>query len=171
MELIVVFSTILLSNYFLVAIGLDRDGDGMCLMCATLVVVCVWWCRHGGGMRRRRGRMDECLRCVLLIHYSCWWYCIDVPLWWWLVEVGVLVFPHGDVWWCFCTWGWLLWLLIWCCWLLSNSYFLIRLGEGNLIPEELIFSLHATGWFILSAVVLADKCNFMNDRITSTDHI
>ena len=41
MELIVVFSTILQSNYFLVAIGLDRDGDGMCLMCAALVVVCV----------------------------------------------------------------------------------------------------------------------------------
>ena len=44
MELIV---TILLSNYFLVvAIGLGRDG--------VLFDVC----RHGGGMRRRRGRME-----------------------------------------------------------------------------------------------------------------
>ena len=41
MELIVVFSTILLSNYFLVDIGLGQGGDGMCLMCAALVVVCV----------------------------------------------------------------------------------------------------------------------------------
>ena len=41
MELIVVFSTILLLNYFFVAIGLDRDGDGMCLMCAALVEVYV----------------------------------------------------------------------------------------------------------------------------------
>jgi hypothetical protein len=47
----IVFSTILLSNYFLViAIGLNRDGDGMFDVC-----------RNDGGMRRRRGRMDECL--------------------------------------------------------------------------------------------------------------
>ncbi len=47
MELIVVFSTILLSNYFLVvAIGLGRDGE-------ILFDVC----RHGGGMRQIRGRM------------------------------------------------------------------------------------------------------------------
>ena len=46
------------------------------------------------------------------------------------------------------------------------------LGEGNLIQEELIFfSSSPPVRFILSAVVLADKCNFMNDRITSMDHI
>ena len=41
MELIVVISTILLSNYFLVDIGLGQGGDGMCLMmCAAMMVVC-----------------------------------------------------------------------------------------------------------------------------------
>jgi len=38
--LIVVFSTMLLSNYFfvLLCIGLGRHGDGIVLMCAVMVV-------------------------------------------------------------------------------------------------------------------------------------
>jgi len=56
MELIVVFSTIFLSNYFLVvAIGFGRDEDGMFDVC-----------RNSGDMRRRRGRMDECLLMMVL---------------------------------------------------------------------------------------------------------
>ena len=38
MELIVVFSTMLLSNYFLVIIGLGLHGVGIVLMCAVMVV-------------------------------------------------------------------------------------------------------------------------------------
>ena len=76
MELIVVFSTILQSNYFLVAIGLDRDGDGIVLMCAYVVVsgdvavvlrmfVAVSSFHnvdcHVIMRRHRGGGMDECL--------------------------------------------------------------------------------------------------------------
>lgn len=116
-------------------------------------MVCVWcvppwwWyvfddvCRHDGGMRRRRGRMDECL---LLRPLTSWCGVIIVDgivlmcryggdKWWWLrpvVEVGVFgpcsslmvmyddVVIHGvDC--CDC------WLM-----LLSNSYFLLSWVKG-----------------------------------------
>ena len=132
---------------------------GMEMVCVWCVPPWWWYvfddvCRHDGGMRRRRGRMDECL---LLRPLTSWCGVIVVDgivlmcryggdKWWWqrpVVEVGVLLFPHDDVWWCCYTWGWLLWLLIWCC--CQTRTFCYRLGEGNLIREELIFSLHATG--------------------------
>lgn len=103
--LIVVFSTIFLSNYFLVvAIGFGRDEDGMFDVC-----------RNSGDMRRRRGRMDECLLMMVLfwcaaVVVTCGGGNVAV------VEVGSCTRAIPS-WWCMmmllCR-GWLLRLLIWC---------------------------------------------------------
>ena len=113
-------------------------------------MVCVWWCVPPwwwyAATSRSYGRMFVAASSYFMMWGdNCWWYWC-AAMWWWQVVVATsggwgwcfwtVLFPHGDVWWCCYTWGWLLWLLID---VVVKLVLFAILGEGNLIQEELIF--------------------------------
>ena len=144
----------LLSNYFLVIIGLGRHGDGIVLMCAVMVVCGGEWWRCGG--------IDD-VRCLVLFPHDVEWCCYTwgwlscyhaaTSRWWWTNVCCHVFLPH-DVGWC------CLMVLYWCAaMVVAKSRWFGLMFLCRALPSWWCMMMLIWGWLLWLLITAKGKFN------------